>query len=553
MALSSLTISSVSPMDKASKASTSISESTESSTQPAAVPLTLPSLTQSQTAGVAVASFAGVLLAAVAAVFIARRYHIKRTAKRRSAESSVYPKVAYLYDPSIDRRDEDSGDSGAASLRMSGGATALLTRSHTTEASHATQQPDRHHSGGSIRYSDPGNPFTDTEHTRGSTTTPSSKIQCVLSGARSSLPATTAGYTGVPLRSPTIQPLHDHVIPTPTLSPFIQCGSLRRSHARSKSRRSVSSRYGYRPLSGAALSSSAATKFPVPLISDTHLPLPSIAPERYSCMTDPFVGPFEYDVLLPVDPRTETPESVVVYAPQHTPRLPYRNTLPTPISTWSDSTTSTQTQVAMESQPLPTKETHGLVQPYSVSPTHDHRLSITSINPSLSAQSPTQSTCLTSPVSPPDLPANRGWDDIKRFSRESNTISPLSPTTSFSPRPPFPHLSPPPKKRSLKQLRMNDLAIIGPRHVRSASGIGQQLSVKTSFAYKEGAAFEGPRMSLLAKVSDLGVVRGKSPLSPGPWPMYSSSSHSSETVKQMSAQQSPWALRGEMVKTFESA
>lgn len=80
---------------------------TQSTTESAAgAPVVPPPLTMSQTTGVAIAGTTGLLIAIVAVLYVARRHRLKSA--RRSSTGSIYPKIAYLYDPPPDDQPEKS-------------------------------------------------------------------------------------------------------------------------------------------------------------------------------------------------------------------------------------------------------------------------------------------------------------------------------------------------------------------------------------------------------------------------------------------------------------
>ncbi|KAI4658230.1 uncharacterized protein J4E79_007212 [Alternaria viburni] len=137
--------------------------SSATETEAAAAPPSKP-LTPEETAGVAIGSTAGILLAIVAAIFVARRYHAIHTAKRASGGSSgIYPKLGYLYDPSLG----ENGGSGSASddalIFMSGGASGLPSTGSRTPPRVPKNSREYDPRGwlniSAQNYSDPGNPW----------------------------------------------------------------------------------------------------------------------------------------------------------------------------------------------------------------------------------------------------------------------------------------------------------------------------------------------------------------------------------------------------------
>ncbi|KAH9861200.1 hypothetical protein IAQ61_010937 [Plenodomus lingam] len=122
-----------------------------------------PILTLSQTAGVATASFAGVLLAVIAAIFVVRRYHSTRAARHNStmSQNSMYPKMGHLYDPPAARRSTQDDDDNNTPAFMSGGAEGLPPQSAVGTARTSLESGAGFGLGVSP-FSDPGNPFRDS-------------------------------------------------------------------------------------------------------------------------------------------------------------------------------------------------------------------------------------------------------------------------------------------------------------------------------------------------------------------------------------------------------
>lgn len=489
--------SSTSLIDASAGSSTAYAAPTSSTTQVAAAPAP-PTLTAPQAAGVAIGGLAGALLAAVAAIFLARRYHAARVAKRTSSESSVYPKVAYLYDPTISRSNSSDGGDDDTSALMSGGAGGLPPVRQTPEAPPNTPQNDVPQSASLLRFSDPGNPFSNYDEI----------FEPVGTLARHASPepviTTAAEYAEASQWSPTTSSstqthrLGDHVIPTPTLSPFmgsqLRGSQLRRSHARSKSWRSTNPKRLRQTVSTSALTNAVATDRRT---QSTFGRQPSLASVRESCMTDPF----EHDLLLPIDVGTETPNSVVVYAPSPTLGMSTRP------GTDDKAPKTTLSELARAESLASQHSCFTEIVDDIASPTFaPSRLMMDSFPPVpsqrtvISDQTLANSNCPGSPISPPYAPTNLGWDDIKRYSQGSPKHSSLSPPP-FSFSPPLPNLSPPPKqKRSIMQIRRKELPV---------TSSGHPLTVHIPFVYKPSTAFEGPRMSLLARVNSLAESSSK--------------------------------------------
>ncbi|KAI4938424.1 hypothetical protein J4E85_000864 [Alternaria conjuncta] len=136
--------------------------SSATETEAAAAPPSKP-LTPEETAGVAIGSTAGILLAIVAAIFVARRYHAIHTAKRGSGGSSgVYPGVAWLYDPSLGENGSGGSGSGSNDALMSGGASGLPSTGSRTPPrvpKNSREYDPRGWLNIAQNYSDPGNPW----------------------------------------------------------------------------------------------------------------------------------------------------------------------------------------------------------------------------------------------------------------------------------------------------------------------------------------------------------------------------------------------------------
>ncbi|KAF2853209.1 hypothetical protein T440DRAFT_320985 [Plenodomus tracheiphilus IPT5] len=486
-----------------------------------------PILTPSQTAGVAAASFAGILLAAIAVVFLVRRYQSSRAARpaSTSTNSSVYPKLGYLYDPPVNNRsieEEDSDDDEP--VLMSGGAGGLPPQGEIE-----TRPASIESSGEACRemspFSDPGNPF---RNSRGyfraskdifdsSQYAPVAEATAVLKSmvqeqeyTMASQWSTTTSASSTPTRA-----FHDHIIPSPTLSPFI--GSLRRSHARAgSSKRSVRSMRQF----------ATASTFTTPsVVATSHRTQSLHGRFSYHTQTSPrdsgTSDPFEHDLLLPIDSWTETRDSVFVYAPSPTCRVPRRPHLPT--STHKDNVPA-----------KPPFKRFNSNNPYRPSPQSPNPPTITAatdrqptpIQPSI--PSPTQTAINSpdpnspqphspkSPISPPYAPTHLGWDAIKRLSKTSCTaFSPTSTSPSYSPYPVLlspttttASTPPPKKKKSFIKLRRKDGPLAGVDVAMPRTSVGGGLNIMVPVKWDQGVgvgvvAFEGPKESLLKRVHSL--------------------------------------------------
>lgn len=476
-----------------------------------------PPLTVSETAGVALGSTAGVLLAIVAAIFVVRRYHARRAATS-AGSSGAYPEIAYLYDASILRPRSSSSEDGEASAFMSGGAGGIARTS--TESRLPPRAPHnsfdygyRHlHSVDGMRYSDPGNPFSDTIdpfldwRSSVAINAPTDTV--------SALAAAVVGYSNGPQKplpalpeTASRQAFRNHVIPSPTLSPLMNACSLRRSPARSSSRSSVKSQRSLRKLHSCTGQNPASSNYS-PSTHGRGL-RQSLASIRETDNSEPFSDPIEHDLLLPVDVRTETPDSVVVYAPTPISRkamrpfgppvLPSQNSMTMPIN--------------IDAQPAKSKRlrsTGSLLFPKNEETAYKYSSLAHDTQPSLYSTDHSSTDDIThndfpSPPSASSTPVYKGWDDIKRHSSSS---SPRPPAFS-PPPPPFhafgpPHANPssPPRPLLKKRSLIHPLMSQNPFFPLTPKPQFTHASPSTS-----SQSFDGPRRSLLAKVQSIGEMR----------------------------------------------
>jgi hypothetical protein len=217
----------------------------------------------------------------------------------------------------------------------------------------------------------------------------------------------------------------------------------------------------------------------------------------------------------------------MVYAP--VPRTPMRPALSTIFSDDHTSMTSLPSIVAAESlaaaQP---RSTGSIIFPTSkgtqcsyASFVYNNTLSPSHPDRPTSDETITQRTYSIFPSSPlpqsTSTPRNKGWEEIKRTSNGSSSFHsplPTPPLHSFAPpRPNFSSL-PPLKKRSLIQLRRKTPLfgtgqLIMPTQNPHSASSSAPLAVKTNFVFNSNKSFEGPRMSLLAKVNSMSDTRDK--------------------------------------------
>lgn len=430
-------------------------------------------LTNSQTAGVAVGATTGLLIAVVAAVFIARRYHAAKYGKRMST-GSIYPKVAYLYDP---KTDGDGGDAEVLMPRAPGGPNGP----ESNVARGASTHMQRHSTGmmPSNRFTSPGNPFRDpaiqrySEHARVDT---ARALSAAVAGYRGT-PDHSSSYTQYP--SVVTDPFSDHVIPSPTFAPFSP-DDVRRPEVRTP-RNMDDGRGQYSQMD---FNSFAYLNFPAPMyppLSPYERPLahgPSLANNtgRQTIDSDPFADPFEHDLLLHVDEQNRTSDSVTVFASSPnlvTPRTPWTPVGPKlPIR-----------------QPSGMTSTRSLLSPVAAQCLR--RAQEVKIPPK-SVASPVLVQVGRSPVikpfsPPPAAPEPLGWDDIKRnskkrFSSERNVPAPLK------------FASPVVKKKPVPGLHTRTKPSLTGAGQALLAGSGLPLTVRIPHRYSKSVGLDVPRV-----------------------------------------------------------
>ena len=237
-----------------------------------------PPLTKQQTAGIAIGGTLSILMALVAALYIARRYH--QNAANRNSTGSVYPEVAYLYDPPVGGNGD--AEAGGAVPTMSGGNGGLVAAAALGRSS-----PRPH----TVDYS----------------TLPQNSPSYPPVGFGANNRPASAQISQDPFRDPGVDaqnatnaaaqqnPFRDPIVSVTKPSP----------------------RTEYAELAALAIRPYAQN----PAASD----YPPMSPYGSVMSEDPFADPFEHDnadLLLNVDIGTETEDSIVVVATPHTQHSP---------------------------------------------------------------------------------------------------------------------------------------------------------------------------------------------------------------------------------------
>lgn len=246
----------------------------------------------------------------------------------------MYPKMGHLYDPPAARRSTQDDDDNNTPAFMSGGAEGLPPQSAVGTARTSLESGARFGLGVSP-FSDPGNPFRDSnEYTQayieasGSSPRSSVEVPAALrivdsnSQYDSQYRLTSQWSATESDNSRPSQESHEYVSTCPSLSPFV--GTLHRSHARARSHGSTGSTGSRSQCMSNTTPSAPSIVAPNCRTQSRHGPL--------SCYNQPspresgITNPFEHDTDLPLqtDAITESQDSVLIYAPSPTYRVPSR-------------------------------------------------------------------------------------------------------------------------------------------------------------------------------------------------------------------------------------
>ncbi|KAK7179621.1 short-chain dehydrogenase/reductase, partial [Paraphaeosphaeria sporulosa] len=303
-----------------------------------------PPLSKSQTAGIAVGGTTCLLIALVAALFLARRYHSNMSNKRNSIGDD-YSEKAYYNSPTEGNGGHDAEAGGAVSTAptMSGAAGGALSRS-LSSASVYGPAPQGAAAGGlarslskasSHRHSI-GHMYTAREQTSSPAPLPRESRystgsylstgpwdpSLALNAAAAASSVSLNQYKDEAAQNP----FRDPEEPKPVANPPPMGGTVKgpltiNPYAFNAFNNTPAARE-YPPMSPYGLARAA---------NRSSSPVRARASERQS---DPFADPFEHDLILNVDMRTATESSITVLAPPPTPRsggqAPSRGPSPNP-------------------------------------------------------------------------------------------------------------------------------------------------------------------------------------------------------------------------------
>lgn len=391
---------------------------------------------------------------------------------------SVYPKVAYLYDP------KTGGDGGDAEALMSGGTGGMPPGGPASGALSGSPKHMQRHSTGTM----PVTRFTALSHPlKESIRDPATQrySEYARMDTARALSAAVAGYGAAPRHSSAYtrhpsdvtNPFSDHVIPSPTFAPFSP-DDIRRPELKPNTN-DGRGEYSQMPTSTYSYLNTAASMYPPISPYERHStqgPSPLYSTRRQTLDSNPFADPFEHDLLLQVDERNRTSDSVTVFA--SSPNLMSPRTPRTPVG-----------------PKLPVRQPNGMTSARSllspVAAKYMHKAQEVKI-PRKSIASPVLVQVGRSPVikpfsPPPAAPEHRGWDEIKRhsekhFSDEHSVPAPLQFAAPVVQRKPVP-TSHTPMKPSLTGAGQALLA-----------GNGLPLTVNIPHMYKKSVGLDVPRV-----------------------------------------------------------
>jgi hypothetical protein len=332
---------------------------------------------------------------------------------------SVYPKVAYLYDPKM------GGSGGDAEALMSGATDGMPPSGPVSRGIASSPKHLQRHSTGRMsvnRFRNSDGPFRDPAVDRYS--------EYARMDTATALSAAVAGYAGAPRRSSThtkypsdgSNPFSDHVIPSPTFAPFSPDDIQRPVLKNPNSTNDARGDYFQMPINSYTYLNTAAGSYP-PVSPYGRAPSTAHNMRPQTLDSDPFG--LERDLLLHVDERDRTSDSVTIFAPSpnigppRTPRISVGPKLPV-------------------RQPDGTTPARSLLSPVAAQyfqKAQEVKIPRKSIASPILVQ--VGKSAAIAPFSPPPAaPEPVGWEDIKRrsikhFSDEQSVPAPLS----FTPAP----------------------------------------------------------------------------------------------------------------------
>lgn len=454
-----------------------------------------PLLSKPQTAGVAVAGATGLLLAVIAAIFLVRRYYARSS--RRSSTSSVYPKIAYLYDPVTGGPGKPDDHDDCQDVYMSGAASGPPTKDGSGYAI-IPQPPVRNFShrdstgSRSLRFSDPGNPFRDPEVgsprdsvdlEKRSLLAPPNSVDVLSAVVASS--AATAQKSPKIITTPPVRHAEDQAsIVSPSdsdvLSPIR--GSILAEIAsmayNPRTFQHSNTRYQPASSSGLALGSSMTA-----LRDESYI-------ENES-------EPLEHDLLLEVDTDTESADFVTL-----TPKLGGK--LSPTFSMFQNKSVSSLHDRLEATTGAPTIRARALTIE-SFETRVDSLMDDNSIRKEVLSEPKSSPRIVISSVPNSSTPVHRGWDDIKRYSIDKVVPAGLTSSPSLiNLTPPPPSFIPAPspitiKRKALPFSKRKEPMLAGSSPAMLSTS-QLPLTIKVPFTHKRGSRSES-RLSSMFKRS----------------------------------------------------